>query len=85
MSMKAATFNATTFNPTNLTWTNATGTNTTSTGTLYLPGLSAPAVTGDLLCWGTSGADANGKVTHQATNCTIVSSIRFKEHVKSLG
>lgn len=49
-----------------------------SSSNVYLSGLSAPAVTSDLVCWGT-----DGKLTHQVNNCSV-SSIRFKKDVEDL-
>ncbi|MBP6859832.1 MAG: beta-propeller fold lactonase family protein [Candidatus Magasanikbacteria bacterium] len=47
--------------------------------TVALPGIGAPAATGDIVCYATG----DGKITHQATNCTV-SSARFKENIQSL-
>lgn len=41
-------------------------------------GITAPAATGDFVCYSTTGT-----LRHQAASCTV-SSIRFKEHVESM-
>ena len=59
-------------------FTNSTSTNATTTGIVAFTGLAATAVSSDIVCF-----QAGGKITHQATNCTV-SSIWFKENVASL-
>lgn len=57
---------------------NTTTTNATTTGIVAFTGLAATGVSGDLVCFQTGG-----KISHQATNCTV-SSARFKENIASL-
>lgn len=52
---------------------------TSTSAVADFPGLGTPGVTQDLVCW----TATIGRLTHQATTCTV-SSARFKENIKSL-